>query len=768
MKALLSLLFLAVFGCQHLVAQIGSWRDHFSYANGLSIADAGDKIYCATELGVIVYSKEDNSVERLSKATALSDIGLSSISYSSSYNTVIIGYSNGNVDLIKDNVTVNMADIARNTNIIGDKTIYDIHVDGELAYLACGFGIVVLNIDREEVKESYFIGPNGTQIRINGVVTDGTTIWATTEANGLLNAPLNSPNLGDFNNWSAVAGIPAGNGPYNNIEYFDNNIYINYRNDNVVDSDTLYYFDGSSWSVMLTENTNTSVDFSGGRLTVCHQYTIDQFSAGNTPEVTIFNGDGIGFNTNDAVYDGTTLWTADGRRGLVRVTNSWATETIQPDGPAFYNTGDMEFGDRDLWIVPSRLRGAWNAQNDINGVASFIDDTWTHFPWADMNGIDSTLSFVRVAVDPTDNKHVFLASWEGPMYEVRDNQVVGFYDQNNSSLQINTENNTKIAVGGVDFDSEGNLWVANSATNEPISVYTADGSWRSYNANGAISNRRIGTLMVDRNGTKWVINKDNGILVFNDRGTLSDETDDDVRLLGNAPGNGNLPSSTVNCMAEDLDGEIWVGTNEGVAVFYAPENVFSTSGGDAQQILLEQDGNIQILLETEIVTAIAIDGANRKWIGTSGGGIFLMSADGTEQILSFTSDNSPLISDVINDIAINHRTGEIFFSTDNGIVSYLSDATGFGNDFGDVYAYPNPVRETYDGVIAIQGLVRDTDVKITDISGNLVFETTSSGGTATWDGNTLFGERAKTGVYLVFCTDQEGDKTMVTKILLVN
>jgi len=275
-------------------------------------------------------------------------------------------------------------------------------------------------------------------------------------------------------------------------------------------------------------------------------------------------------------------------------------------------------------------------------------------------------------------------------------------------------------------------------------------------------------MAVDRNGYLWFINKQAGLVVFNPNGTVTDESDDQFKTLTTAEGGGNLPSNTVRCITEDIDGEIWVGTEEGVAVFYAPENVFTENDFDAQQILIEQDGNIQILLETEKVSAITIDGANRKWIGTQGAGVFLMSEDGTNQIYAFNKDNSPLISNNINDIEINHETGEVLFATDLGIISFQSEATGFSDDYADVYAFPNPVREDYDGPIAIRGLLGETDVKITDIAGNLVFETISKGGTATWFGRNLQGERVQTGVYVVFCSDSEGEKTFVTKILLVN
>ena len=265
-----------------------------------------------------------------------------------------------------------------------------------------------------------------------------------------------------------------------------------------------------------------------------------------------------------------------------------------------------------------------------------------------------------------------------------------------------------------------------------------------------------------------ILPRGGGVLVFDDRATLNTTSDDRKRKLGFTPGIGNIPGNEVYCLAEDEDGEIWVGTNDGVGVFYSPENVFNTSGFDCQRILLEQDGTLQELLKGQEVTAIAVDGANRKWIATRGGGVFLMSADGTQEVRHFTATNSPLLSDNVVALAIDPISGEVFFSTDKGLISYNSDAIVGGEKNEDVMAYPNPVRPEYRGPIAIRGLVKDADVKITDIQGNVVFKTTALGGQAIWDGNNFSGQRAATGVYLVFITNEDGSETAITKILFVN
>jgi hypothetical protein len=235
--------------------------------------------------------------------------------------------------------------------------------------------------------------------------------------------------------------------------------------------------------------------------------------------------------------------------------------------------------------------------------------------------------------------------------------------------------------------------------------------------------------------------------------------------------NNKVITNEIYSIAEDRKGNIWLGSNKGILVYYSPSRVFSGEDFYAQQIIVPRNDGSGLgdpLLGTESVTTIEVDGANRKWIGTRSGGVFLVSEDGLEQIHSFNTDNSPLLSNSITDIAINPTSGEVYFATDNGIISFISDATEPNDLFRDVYVFPNPVREDYFGDVIISGLMENSFVKITDLNGNLVFETTSLGGQALWNGQNLRGERVATGVYLVFCSSEDGLNTHVTKLLFIH
>jgi hypothetical protein len=353
--------------------------------------------------------------------------------------------------------------------------------------------------------------------------------------------------------------------------------------------------------------------------------------------------------------------------------------------------------------------------------------------------------------------------------ELNDGIITNVYYDNNSILEKPFSSWDRIFIGDISFDQYGNLWMINSSCNALLKVLKSDGEWQSYNVSSVTNALQATRILIDSKNQKWIVLfGSNGLLVFNDNNTLDDKTDDRLIRMSTSIGNGNLPSNTVFSIAEDLDGEIWVGTDKGIAVFYTPENIFSGGDFDSQVITIEQDSIAQHLLQFESVTAIAVDGANKKWVGTQNAGVFLFSDDGQKEIHHFTVENSPLLSDKINDIKIDAVTGEVYFGTDRGICSYKGYATTGQEQYQGVYAYPNPVPSGFNGMIGIRGLTRNSWIKITDAGGTLIYETRSEGGQAVWNGCNFKGEKAKTGVYFVFCISEDGTEKVVTKILIQN
>ena len=434
----------------------------------------------------------------------------------------------------------------------------------------------------------------------------------------------------------------------------------------------------------------------------------------------------------------------------------------------------MSLSGDNLWVAPGGVNGSWQNLGFSDGLYSFTNETWSN-PKGNYPGIfnmDTTYDFMNVLVDSADSKRVYATSWKDGVIEFYNGAPVKAYNNLNSSLQtLPFTGYTPIWTYGLAFDKSRNLWVTNSSVAKSISVKKTDGTWQNFDFSTTIGTLPyLGQVLVDNLDQKWVVmSRGAGIMVTN-IGTAPTTIvpGTNAKLLTTAPGNGALPSLGVECLAKDLDGQIWVGTDQGICVFYSPENAFTGANFDSQQILLEQDGHVQILLLTETVQAIAVDDANQKWIGTANSGVFLMSADGTQQIQHFDETNSPLFSNDVRSIVINHKTGEVYFGTAKGIISYRGTSIQANDDFTDVYAFPNPVKHDYSGPIAIKGLVNNTILKITDISGSLVYETKSEGGQAIWYGTNFKNERVSTGVYMVFCASADGTKKCVTKILVIN
>jgi hypothetical protein len=779
-------LILSIFTVQSFAQEtvLGEWRDHLPFNNCVSVTQSGSIRYAATEFAVFSYDLSDNSIEKLSKANALSDIGIKTIRYSDATSTLIVAYKNGNLDLVSGSTTINLAFIKNDDDIIGDKTIYHIHCDGNLAYLSCAFGIVVVDIDREEIKDTYLIGANAANLQVNAVATTSTEIYAAAE-DGLYKASLSNQFLNDFNQWTRLTDIPNDNGPFNQVLEFNNMIFANY-NSSVWAGDTLYYLQSGNWTkfTALDPVDNLALEKCNDKLVVTHHFSVDYYDTNLNQEGFVYTYGNLDETPSplQAIVDAQDrFWIADFELGLITATYSQDDQLILPNGPGSNATFEISISEGDVWIVAGGINGgvgsAWNNQYNRRGLSSYIDGQWRVYNRY-VNHSDSTIflndsifDFMSIAINPGDKSQVFAGSFSlHGLYEFRNDEFYTNYTHTNSSLQDRSPAWVSwVGVAGLWYDEDDNLWASNSFTNEPLSVRMTDGTWKSFYCGATISGKLCTDIIVDQRGYKWITAPGRGFLVYNDNETILSSSDDEYKLLTASSGNGNLPSNDVYCLAEDLDGKIWVGSSEGIAVFHNAANIFNGNNFDASQILIDQDGNVEVLLETEVITCITVDGANRKWIGTEGSGVFLVSGNGKELVSHFTEANSPLFSDVIKDIAVDHESGEVWIGTDEGLLSYRGTATLGGKTYSDdVYAYPNPVRESYNGPIAIKGLMRDSDVRITDVTGNVVYITQSEGGQAIWNGTDLNGERAKTGVYLVFCTDPEGQQTAVTKILLVN
>jgi Two component regulator propeller len=764
-------LFLLTFTGFAQTTGIGQWRDHLPYSNCIAVKEVGSRIYCATPYSIFYYDKEDNSIQRTNKINGLSDIGISTMNYNAAYNTLVIAYTNANIDLIKNNTILNISDIKR-SSILGNKTINDIYFIGQYAYLSCGFGIVVLDLDKEEIHDTYYIGANGGQVDVLGLTKDDQdTLFAATEK-GVYLAYAKSSNLANYQSWKIDLRLDKF-AKYDNIITFNGQVVVSkFRTSPVGDS--LYRYSNGQWTKWVLDFSSPveHMESSHGKLVISCDHFVKYFDQdfNHLGEVYTYNG---GYpSPSDAIFDGSGLiWIADKNAGLISITTSGTITPINISGPLSPLVFAVTAFGNDVYVVPGGRDPSYTPNSSyLSEIYHYNNTSWTNMTPNNDPGLGQVSNLCTVTVDPNDPRRIFVGSWGRGLAELYDNKMVTRYGYSNSTLRNHSASDTSdIRVGGTAFDSNGDLWVVNSHNNWCISRKSGK-TWTGYNVT-IIGNDDLGQMIIDHSNQKWVIMRtltsvSGSLLVFKE--DVTTPANSKYIMLNQQPGSGNLPGQTVFAMVVDKNGQVWVGTEKGIGVFFNPENIFTDQNFDAQQILVQQGAYVQYLMENEKVTALAVDGANRKWIGTEGGGLYLFSEDGTKQINHFTTENSPLISDNILALAIEPETGEVFIGTDVGLVSFRGTATEGDENFSCVYAYPNPVKEDYDGLIGIKCLVTGAQVRITDIEGNLIFSTKADGGQAVWDGKNFSGRKAKTGVYLVYAGNSTGTQKIVTKILIIH
>ncbi len=751
---------------------IGSWQDHLPYSNAVAVCTGNGKLYTAVKAAAFVYDPEDASLQKLSKANGLSDISKWStgnhtqMAFYPEMDLLLIAYTNGNIDLIEGQKIINIPDIKK-AAILGTKKINRIRFIGDYAYLSTSFGIVAVDLINHQIKDTYRL--RGAGINCTDMVEyDGYFYAATSE--GLMRASSDgSVNLLNFQSWDIISGGSLAPGACDFVFVFDNRLML-------VQNDRIHEFNGSSWQLFLDNSGYQIINYSiqyGHLLLTSAQYGIDPFVPddirilrtapdGNSSEALPSSALNVVYQCIE--YPEGEFWVADFYSGLYRYRNGNG-EFIHPNGPASESVFGMAHANAVLYVAPGGVNSAFNFLFNRDGFFLYQKGAWQTFNQYTFPEMNDYLDILDVVVNKKSGEAYF-ASIYGGVIKYKDWSIETF-NKDNSALQAPSGDPDRTTAAGLALDRDGNLWVANYMVSKPLVVLAADGNSYAYPLPRNIT--EISSLIIDDFGQKWLVpqrNNNAGLVVYDDNGTLDNSSDDRAVVLDGGSQSGNLHSNKVRCAAKDKDGAIWVGTEEGVAVFYCPGSVMD-GNCNASRPLIEIDGNLSYLLETEIINDIEVDAANRKWFATNRG-VFLMSEDGDRQIAYFNSENSPLLSDVVQDITIDNDLGIIYFGTDNGIISYIGTAANNYEEEQDCKIYPNPVRPDYRGVITIDNVVPNAEIKITDINGNLFHEGLSQGSRMVWDGYNYNGQRAASGVYLVFIGDPNGNRTKVCRFLIVN
>jgi len=732
---------------------IGEWREHLPYNSALDVTSGEGIIYCATPYSLFSVDTKDNSVSRYSRVTGLAETGISTIRYDETAKKLFIAYSNSNIDIIYRNDIYNIPDIKRD-NIPGDKAIYNIRpLDGDF-YLSTGLGVIVVDGDRYEIRDSWFIGNGGNPVRVNGFAADAAYYYAAT-AEGLKKIPLNAANPANHANWQGVSGsngLPAGD--CHNVMNIQGKIIVQ-------KNDSLYVQNGLNWSLFYADGWPViSSNDSENRILLC------QRQVNGASRVMVIDPNGtviraiaataaVSFPRKAILLDDTP-WVADQFECLSRIGTGNSFEQYKLNSPQSTASGEMIVYENSLYATAGSVNEAWNYLYNGDGIFQFREGSWNNINRYRYTTIDSLLDYITIAVDKRDQT-IWAGSYGGGLLHVRPGPLFEIYKHSHLGPAVGDPSSYRVA--GLAFDTDHNLWISNFGSTEPLRVRKNDGTWRNFTLPFPLFQNALSQIVIDLNNFKWIVAPlGNGLVCFDQGASIDNTGDDRWKKFGVGTGLGNLPSAEVTCIAKDKDGYIWVGTTDGIGVIQCPESAFASPGCDAVWPVVSNGNFAGYLFKGQEVRSIAVDGANRKWVATRNG-VFLVSAEGEQLLYRFTEDNSPLLSSDVKKIAIDGKTGEVFFATLKGICSFRGTATEGGTENKDVLVFPNPVPPGYAGTIAIRGLVNNAIVKITELDGRLVYQTRALGGQAIWDGRNYRGQKISSGAYLVLVSDDGVNNT---------
>ena len=767
--ALLSALLFAVCINTRLQAQVGTWRYHFAATSPQQLALWGGEVYASREADILCYNTADNTLTSISKRNGLSGGEISSIAYHAAANALIVGYKDGNIDFYYGDWVYNMPDI-KNKTISGgnDKVIYRIFTQGPYAYLACGFGIVILDVMKREFKETYFIGPLSSSLRTNEVSCDEQHIWAATEQ-GLRFADKNAVNLNDHAAWTLDKFFGEERDIARAVK-IGQTWWVLEKGQNGA-ADKVYRGRlGEDWQMEDTTDVKKVSCLSADSRCVVRgtysssaaQWSIDLLSEkGERLHRAIVNRSEDYAVPYDAVLDlQQNLWAVGTWASIFRYDQKGGTpQSFYRWGPNF-NTAQTFVGKGDKIYVSS---GGYDASfipiYREGAVGVFDGKDWRFLNADNVEGYGQFSSTVQILEDPKEEGHFYWASAVDGLMEVRNGKVVNRFNDSNSPLQSIAGS---VRVNGIALDKDGDLWMTNAGSSTALLEYRRDGTWKAYDISEYTSGARVGDIMVDYWQHIWVLDNRDNLYVF-------EATGDAIHGLQIDENNGSSVSTNrVNCMIEDDLGHVWLGTERGIKRIETHAKVFDNPNGRFSSVqcknIMVKSGDYAIeLLHNDAVKSMVYDGGNRKWIGTESNGLFLVSEEGQEELAHYTTENSDLLSDRIEAVGIIPYTGEVFMATQGGICSYMGTGS-FREEGTQAVPYPNPVPPLYDGYISIRNLPKDSEVKITDAAGHLIYEARATGSQLSWNGFNMQGKRPQSGVLLVFAATSDGSERMVCKI----
>ncbi|TVZ56215.1 putative secreted protein (Por secretion system target) [Lutibacter sp. Hel_I_33_5] len=751
-----------------------SWEDFFSYNNVKDFVKTNDVIYALTDNAVFSYTISTEKIEKLSSVKGLSGNVTSAIHYNSTFKRLVIGYENGLIEVVDEDNTITISADIVNFNQAGEKSINHISEFNNKLYLSTPFAIIEYDVEKLEFGDTFFIGNNSTEIVINETTIVNNQIYAATEV-GVFVADVTSNSLIDFNNWNQFFSGQS----FKNITSFNNQVFTTVNS-------ILYKIDNASLSQIRDfSETIIGIKSSESSITVALSKIGFIFDTSLNQLLELDATSEFDFTLNNAFFDNNEIYLGTKEFGILKSDSASPSnyKEIHPDGPLSNDVFSITAGENNkLWVVYGGFNNIYGSIFKKQGYSNFDGEKWINIPY-DPNFPVTDLT--NLTIDPENENKVYISSFgvtgnvnsvsTGGLWVIEDFKTKIFYNHLNSTIESISVSlpSINIRINNSVFDKQGNLWITNQEVSNKLQRLSPSGEWKGYDLSSLdlIFAPGLSDLIIDSNNTLWMGTRRNGVMVFNPNGERK-------KGLTTTSNQGSLPDLNVKSLAVDRNNRIWIGTPSGLVVFSNASGVFDTDNINAEPVIILDDGIAKKLLGDQSINSIQVDGADNKWFGTDNAGVLYTNSNGQTTLANFSTDNSPLPSNKILKIRVDNSTGKVYFATDKGIVAYNSNVAPYAEELTDVYAYPNPALKNHQ-TVTIDGrngthLPKGTNVKIIDVSGNLVHETNVvegqelQGGKVVWNKTNLAGRKVASGVYIVLLTNEDASETRTTKIAIVN
>ncbi|QRM88543.1 ABC transporter substrate-binding protein [Lacinutrix sp. WUR7] len=759
------------------------WQGYFSYYDIKDVSQGNNKIYAAAENAIFSYDIETNEIETITTVNGLSGETISKIHYSEAYELLIVGYENGLIEIVFDDMDVDVltiVDILEKPTIPPtDKFINHFNEHDGLVYIATEYGISVYDLDRLEFGDTYYIGSQGSQIRVKQTVVYNDFIYAAClDGNGVKRAPLSSNNLVDYEEWERIA-----TGNFLVIEKNNDILYAGKFDRSFLQFEA----DDSLTGLVVYDDQQVDLRSVNNYLIVTTENDVFVYDGNFTQIAQVSTSADLDTEFTSATIDDEYLYIGTADLGLIKtlILNPVTFEVILPNGPLSNSAFSIKASANNLWVTYGDYTLAYNPfPLRSRGFSHLKKEEWKNVPFDSVLG---ARNLNIISVNPFVENHVFISSFQDGLLEVENDVPIILLDETNSGIESfvnpNNPNSRSIRQSASNFDRNGVLWTMTGRADRPLKSYDpSTNQWQGYAFSEILGdpfNDEWGysELVIDNNGTKWIGGYFKGIIGYN-------ENNADVKTAAIfSEEQNNMPSSIVTALAVDNSNQIWIGTDKGLRVLYNTSSFFTDPNSQVSSVIILEEGVAEELLFQQFITDIEVDGANNKWISVLDSGLFYFSSDGQETIYHFTKDNSPLPTNNVIDLSIDSSNGTVYVATDKGLVSFKAGGSSALENLSDAFVYPNPVRPTFNmdqDKVKIKDISENVNIKITDIEGNLVAEAETrtnsrykgynleiDGGTAFWNGRNLSNNTVASGVYLVMLSDLDTFETKVLKIMVI-